>query len=50
MKSAQEGLEIFYGAAEATGGHISEDKTKWYLMDYNPQGNGTYMTMKPRYH
>ena len=34
VKQAQKSLNIFGGAAKATGGKVSAEKTKWYLMDF----------------
>ena len=33
-KLAQKGLNIFAGAAKATGKQFSAEKKKWYIMDF----------------
>ena len=40
VKLAQKCLNIFAGADKATGGQVSAEKTKWYLMDFKcyPEG------------
>ena len=40
VKLAQKGLNLFAGAAKATGGQVNAEKTKWYLMDFkwDPEG------------
>ena len=40
VKLSQEGLNIFSGAARKTGGEVSVQKNKWYLLDFtwDPEG------------
>ena len=33
-KISQEGLDLFSGSAQATGGQVSAKKTKWYLLEF----------------
>ena len=34
MKLAQEGLDMFSGAAQSMGGQVSTAKDKWYLLEF----------------
>ena len=40
VKLAQKGLNIFSGASKSTGGQVSAENTKWYIMDFkwDPEG------------
>ena len=41
-KLAQEGLDIFSGAAQATVGKFSAEKTKWYLLEFKWDKSGKW--------
>ena len=40
VKISQKGLNIFAGSAKPTGGQVSAENTKWYLMNFkwDPEG------------
>ena len=42
IKLAENYLNIFAGAAKATGGKVSAEKTKCYLMDFKWDPEGKY--------
>ena len=50
-KISQEGLDIFSGVDQATGGNVSVKKTKWYLLEFkgDKAGNVVYLTTRRTY-